>query len=124
MLILMSGGSTFDSVVRLIGVVLIFLFVLVATYATTRWIANYQQTSAKNRNIRVIETYRLTSNKYIQIVHVGGKYLAIAVSKDNVSVLTELNEEEIIDFSAVNENKREESFGNILEKFKNRKPKQ
>lgn len=124
MLILMSGGSTFDSVVRLIGVVLIFLFVLVATYATTRWIANYQQTSAKNRNIRVIETYRLNSNKYIQIVHVGGKYLAIAVSKDNVSVLTELNEEEIIDFSAVNENKREESFGNILEKFKNRKPKQ
>ena len=120
----MSGGSTFDSVVRLIGVVLIFLFVLVATYATTRWIANYQQTSAKNRNIRVIETYRLTRNKDIQIVHVGGKYLAIAVSKDNVSVLTELNEEEIIDFSAVNENKREESFGNILEKFKNRKPKQ
>lgn len=122
MLIVLSGGSTLDSVVRLIGVVLIFLFVLVATYATTRWIANYQQSSARNRNIRVLETYRLTSNKYIQIVHVGGKYLAIGVSKDNITVLAELNEDEIIDFSAGNENKREESFGKILEKFK--KPKQ
>lgn len=123
MLLAISGSSTLESVVQLIGIILIFVFVLGATFLTTRWIANYQRTTTKNRNIRVVETCRLTTNKYIQIVQVGEKYLAIAVSKDNITVLTELGEDEIIDFSAELESSKGESFGKIMEKIKSMKPK-
>lgn len=121
MTLLVSSSGTLDTFVQLIGVALIFLFVLAATYATTKWIANYQRTTGKNRNIKVIEIYRLSNNKYIEIIQTGSKYLAIGVSKDNISVLAELSEDDIINFSADNEIKREESFGSILEKFKNKK---
>ena len=80
---------------RLIGVLLVFLFVLAITYATTRWIAHYQQGVAANRNIQVIETFRVANNKFIQIVQVGEKYLVISVCKDSINVLTELTEEEL-----------------------------
>ena len=123
MLLAISGSSTLESVVQLIGIILIFVFVLGATFLTTRWIANYQRTTTRNRNIRVVETCRLTTNKYIQIVQVGEKYLAIAVSKDNITVLTELGEDEIIDFSAELESSKGESFGKIMEKIKSIKPK-
>ena len=123
MLLAITGSSALESGIQLLGVVLIFVFVLAATYFTTKWIANYQRTTTKNRNIRIIETCRLTSNKYIQIVQVGEKYLAIAVSKDNITVLAELSEDEIIDFSAEYENNKKESFSKILEKVKELKPK-
>ena len=123
MLLAISSNSTLESVLQLIGIVLIFAFVLVATFFTTRWIANYQHAATKNRNIRVVETYRLTTNKYIQIVQVGEKYLAIGVSKDNITVLAELDGDEIIDFSAEYESSKGESFGKIMEKIKTLKPK-
>ena len=123
MLLAITGSSALESGIQLLGVVLIFVFVLAATYFTTKWIANYQRTTTKNRNIRIIETCRLTSNKYIQIVQVGEKYLAIAVSKDTITVLAELSGDEIIDFSAELESSKGESFGNIMEKIKSIKPK-
>ncbi len=123
MLLAIGGSSALESLIQLIGIILIFVFVLGATFLTTRWIANYQKTTTRNRNIRIVETCRLTANKYIQIVQVGEKYLAIAVSKDQISVLTELGEDEIIDFSADLESSKGESFGNIMEKIKSFKPK-
>ena len=47
------------------------------------------------RNIQVIETFRLTTNKYIQIIKTGEKYLVIGIGKDTITMLTELSEEEI-----------------------------
>ncbi len=123
MLLAITGSTPLESAVQLIGIILIFAFVLGATFFTTRWIANYQKTTTRNRNIRVVETCRLTTNKYIQIVQVGEKYLAIAVSKDTITVLAELNGDEIIDFSAESESSKGESFGNIMEKIKSMKPK-
>ncbi len=74
-MILTNIFSGWGSFFQLIGVLLVFLFVLVITYATTRWIAGYQQGVMKNRNIQVIETFRVNNNKYIQVLQVGKKYM-------------------------------------------------
>lgn len=87
--------SSFDSFLQLIGVLLIFIFVLVITYATTRWIANYQKGHSFNKNLHVIETLKITTNKYIQIVEAGDEYLVIAIGKDEVSLLTKLTREQL-----------------------------
>jgi flagellar protein FliO/FliZ len=81
--------------VQFVTVVVIFIFVVGITLITTRWIANYQKGATFAGNIEVIETFRLTTNKYVQIIRVGEKYLAIAIGKDEVHVLAELAEEDI-----------------------------
>lgn len=44
----------------------------------------------------MIDSYRISQNKFIQILRIGDRYLAVAVCKDIVTVLTELTEEEIV----------------------------
>ena len=117
--------SSIDSFLQLIGVLLIFLFVLAVTYATTRWIAGYQRGHSLNQNLRIIETLKITTNKYIQIVEAGEEYLVIAVGKDEVHLLTKLTKEQLKelpseDFSAP---VSMDSFKEILEKVKERIPK-
>ena len=47
------------------------------------------------KNIEVLETYRISQSKYIQIVKIGKKNVAIAVSKDTVTLLTTLEEGDV-----------------------------
>lgn len=118
-MLLVSGRL--DAAVQFITVLIIFIAVLTLTYYTTKWTANYQKGKLTSKNIEVIETFKLTANKYIQIIRTGEKYLAIVHCKDTVTVLTELSKDEI---------KRAEegaesgfNFQAILDKAKMTKPK-
>jgi flagellar protein FliO/FliZ len=115
---MLFAGSTngLNGFVQFLTVVIIFVFVVGITLVATRWIANYQKDRSLTANIEVIETFRLTANKYLQIVRIGEKYLAIAIGRDEVTMLTELSEEDI-QLSAV-EAKENINFAGILSKFK------
>ncbi|MCM1467201.1 MAG: flagellar biosynthetic protein FliO [Alistipes sp.] len=104
-----------SSVSQLLTVVLIFIFVLVLTYWTTRLAGNYKKQQMAGKNIQVMETVGISASKYLQIVKIGGKYIVIGVSKDTITYLCEINEDEL-DFS--NNNGAGESFKSILEKLK------
>ena len=58
--------------------------------------AGYQRGRASNTNIEVLEMIGLSNNKYIQIIRVGQKYLAVAICKDTVTMLTEIPEQDLI----------------------------
>lgn len=92
---LLSVTTRMDSYLQFITVLILFVFVLVVTYLVTRWIARYQKGKTIVGNLEVIETCRITSNKYIQIVRAGSKYLVIAVGKDEVHMLSELSEDQL-----------------------------
>ncbi len=117
MLLTVSDGVS--SFVQFITVLIIFVFVLAITYFSTKWIADYQKGKAVCKNLDVIETHRISNNKYLQIVKAGEKYLVIAVCKDTITMLTELNVEQI-DFSTAHS---EESMGfkELLQKAKDLK---
>lgn len=93
---LLSTTSKIDSVAQLLTVMLLFVIVLGATWLTTRYVAGVQKGKLKGNNFEVIDTFQLAQNKYVQIVRIGHKYLAIAICKDTVTVLRELDEEEIV----------------------------
>ena len=95
---LLAITSRTDSYLQFLTVLLLFVFVLVITYFTTRWIARYQKVKSNADNLEVIETCRITSNKYLQIVRAGTKYVLIAIVYiiDEVHMLTELSEEELM----------------------------
>ena len=111
---------------QLIGVLVSFVFVLLLTYLTTKWIANYQKGHSYNRNLKVIETLKLTNNKYIQIVQVGEVYLVIAIGKDEVTMLTELSKEQLAEFTTEESPsgaQLNESFHDVLDRIGKRLPK-
>ena len=115
------AATSLDSFVQLITVLIIFVFVLILTYFTTRWMAGIQKGRSFNKNLRIIETISVGNNKMISIVEAGTKYIVVSIGKDDVNYLTELKEEELKDLSFLDEPDKEsakESFANILEKLK------
>ena len=123
---ILLNASALNSFLQLMGAIVIFIFVLVITYFTTKWIGNYQQVHTTNKNLRVIESLRLTNNKFIQIVQAGDVYLVIAVGKEEVHLLTQLTKEqltELPDFTKTQNTLSQESFQHILSKVKKHIPK-
>ena len=119
--------SSLDSFVQLITVLVIFIFVLIITYFTTRWMAGIQKGRSFNKNLRIIETISAGNNKMISIVQAGEKYLVVSIGKDEVHYLTELKQEELKDLSFMNPDNQNdkqdpfaEIFGRLKEKFDNR----
>lgn len=108
-------ASTGKAIGELIVVILIFIFVLFITAVTTRWIANFQKEKSVGENISIIETKKIAPNKLIEIVRIGDKYYALALGKDEVSLIDELPEESVNIPTATQESF---SFKEILNKVK------
>lgn len=121
MMYLVSGSmSTLQNVMQLIGVIIIFIIILIATYYTTKWIGAAGIAGGRSKNIKVIETYKISQNKFIQILKTGEKYIVIGISKDHIEYLTELDADELVveentEAAAVN---FKDVFAKIKEKHK------
>lgn len=84
-----------NSYAQFIAVLVVFVLVLALTAVTTKWIANYQKQQNVNCNMEVLETMRISGNKYVQLIRIGETYLAIAVCKDTVTLLGEVPKEQL-----------------------------
>ena len=117
--------SSVDSFFQLIEVLVVFLIVLGLTYLTTKWIASYQKGQSSNHNLQVIETLKVTNNKYVQIVKAADEYLVIAIGKDEITLLTKLSEDQIPVTLTESGQKAvtKDSFQHILEDIRKRIPK-
>jgi len=112
---LLSSNSNVDSIVQLITVLLIFVFVLAVTLAVTKWMAGFQRLQSEGKNIQIIETTKMSPNQYAQIMKIGDKYVAVAISKENVTVLTTLEESQLnLDAS---KQSYKSDFASVLKKF-------
>lgn len=114
MIIVLAKSSTAGSLSQLITVILLFVIVLVATGYATKLVANYQKVQNVNRNLEVIETLRVTNNKYIQIVRAADKYLVIGIGKDEISMLSEIDEEQLVKLTSTDKKTIRESFSEIF----------
>ena len=94
-MILLTESGQLDSFVQFVTVLLLFLMVLLITYGVTRWISGIQKTQMIGRNMEMIDTMRISSSKYLQIVRAGDKYFVIAVCKDTVTMLTEISKDSL-----------------------------
>lgn len=115
-----SGVSTLENFMQLVGMIILFVLILVASYFTARFVGTSGAGMSKNRNIKVIETYKLGPNKFLQIVEIGGKYIVLGIGKDSVEFITEMEEEQLViadgEITAL-------SFKEILNNAKNKKDK-
>lgn len=116
-----STNNAISAVAQIITLILIFIFVLALTYFTTRFVGHYQKLRMSGSNIQIMETFRISNSKYIQIVKIGKKYFAIAVCKDTVTYLCELDGEDLI-YNSVSTESHSDNFKAILDKLKKDKP--
>ena len=92
--------STGESIFQLLVVLFCFVIVLALTYYTTRWIAGYQKSHSFHKNLAVVETLKLTNNKFIQLIQVGkDTYYVIAIGKDEISFLGQVDQEQLKEIS-------------------------
>ena len=112
---ILTVSNSANSYLQFMTVLILFVFVLAITYWTTKWIAGYQKGKRANANLEVVETFQLANNKYIQIIRVGQKYLAVAIGKDSVTMLTEVPEDQLKFSSSANNEQM--SFKDLFEKM-------
>ncbi len=115
-----------ESFLQLLVAIIVFVFVIVITGLTTKFIGGYQKTRFANKNMQPLESMKVGNNKFLQLVKVGDVYLVIGVGKDEVTPIAKLTKEELpelLDDSLQNETKVSGSFQEILEKFRNRNSK-
>ena len=113
---LLAHSSSISAAAQLITLLVIWVIVLVIAYYTTKFVAVRTNGNLKATNVEVIETYRISNTKFIQIVRLGEKYMAIAVTKEQITPLCELSEDEIVKIEAPATNT--EAFKNIFDKVK------
>ncbi|MCR5118059.1 MAG: flagellar biosynthetic protein FliO [Lachnospiraceae bacterium] len=110
-----SNKGGVNSLARFLTLLVIFIFVLAVTYFTTHFVAKSQRGIVRAANMEICETLQLAPGRYLQIVRVGEKYYLIGTGKDNVSFMTELDQN--LEFA----DKTLPGFSEILDKFKKKK---
>lgn len=84
------------SLLEWLGLLLLTTFIIVSCYFTTRFVANKRLRPMKHSNFKVIDTYCITQNKYMQLLQIGTRYIVIAITKDNITFIGDLAEDEIL----------------------------
>lgn len=114
--VVLAVASKGESILELIVLLGIFVLVLAACVVTTRFVAGHQMQRGRSSNFKPIETYQITQNRYLHLVKIGTRYFVVSVTKENISFIAELQEEEI----SVKPEKggTPRSFKEILSEFK------
>jgi len=87
-----------NSIGQLLLVLFVFFCVVVLCYYVTRYLAGIQKVKSQGKNIQILEVTGLASGSYLQLVKVGkNKYYVLAVSKDSVTKVGELSEDDILE---------------------------
>jgi len=88
-------GSLFQSSIKLFGLIILFVLIIIACYYVTRFIGSKGMGSIRESNIKVIDTYRVNQNQCLLIVVIGKQYYLLASNKDCITLLTELQEDNL-----------------------------
>jgi flagellar protein FliO/FliZ len=120
-------SSTGESIYQLIVVLFCFVLVLVMTYYATRWMAGYQKKQSITKNLQVVETLKLSANKYIQLIQAGeDRFFVIAIGKDEITMLGEISAQQLKEIPSAEDMEiptAKGDFEDILNKFKEHLPK-
>ncbi|MCR4625399.1 MAG: flagellar biosynthetic protein FliO [Lachnospiraceae bacterium] len=93
-------GGGIKSILKLVGLIILCILIIAASYFTTKFVGKKQIAGNGKSNFKSIDVFRVTPNKYLQIVEVGKRYFCIAVTKESITLICELKEDELKSFPA------------------------
>ena len=109
--------SVLKGIGELIVLLLIFIGILLLAYWSSKIAARFQSGSMKNRNMTVVETMRVQNNKFIQIVKIADKFIAIGIGKDEIHFLTEIDGSQLTEEADNPDVLKHTSFHDVLSMF-------
>lgn len=93
------------------------VFVAWLAWFATKKLAGARKAGGVGKNLSVIEAVNLGGHAIVQLVKAGDKFLVVGVTKERVTVLTELDAEQISEPEAVELKTMETPFGKVLSRF-------
>ncbi len=99
MIFLIKYSSTFpgflSDIFKLIFLLIVFVLILIASHYFTKWYAKSGIVKSKTSNIKILETFSMGPGKQISIVKIGEKYIAVSITKDRITYLTDIDPDEL-----------------------------
>lgn len=89
-----SPMSAISMIGQLIFLILVFAGVIILAYYSTKWVAS-AKTSRRSGNLNVIESMSVGHQGAVQIIRAGKKYFLIGITKEKVTLLSEIDENDI-----------------------------
>lgn len=86
-------GSAVAGIGQLFSLILILVFVLVLAYYATRFMGSTRAFRKGTGNLEIIEGLSIGPHQCIQIIRAGASYFIVAISKDKVEFLTEIEKD-------------------------------
>ena len=94
-MVLMRTSGTIGSLAQIFGMLVAFALIVAAAYFVSKYFGKYALKSKENSNIKIVETSRITVDKYLQIIDVNGQYFLIGISKNNINLISEIDSDRI-----------------------------
>jgi flagellar biogenesis protein FliO len=121
-LLIENTGNTFNSTVQAVLQILSFLaaFVVVIVLAiiVTKFVATSRhRMGARNRNIKHIESVGVGHQSSVQLIQVGKKIILIGVTKDKITFLQELQEDDVLFTDITASEAALPSFKKVFDKY-------
>lgn len=88
-------GNLLQNSLKLFGLVILFVLIIVACYYVTRFVGTRNMGAMRENNIKLIDMYRINQNQCILIVNVGARYYLLASGKDSVTLLSEIDKDDL-----------------------------
>jgi flagellar protein FliO/FliZ len=94
------------------------LFVAILAYYATKKLAGARSgLGRKGGNLSLIESINIGGQAVVQLVKVGDKFLVVGVTKERVTLLGEVDKEQVVEIEAPVYNPMNTPFGKILSRF-------
>ena len=115
-MVLMGKTGMIGSLAQIFGMLVAFAVIVAAAYFVSKYFGKYAVKARENSNIKVVETSRITVDKYLQIIEVNGQFFLIGISKTSINLISELDADKIKTYEPRNIEKF--SFKEFLDKAK------
>jgi len=109
-----------DRVGQVLGMLRFFgatLFVALLAWFVTKKMAGARGASRETCNLSVVESIGLGGQAAVRLIKAGDKYLLVGVTRERVSLLAEIDKEQIIEHQVVEFSNVNTPFGKVLSRF-------
>ncbi|MCL1846244.1 MAG: flagellar biosynthetic protein FliO [Defluviitaleaceae bacterium] len=117
--VMFEGGATntfnmFWNALRFFGATIL---VAVLAWFVTKKMVGANRVGRKSGNLSVVESVNLGGMTTVQLVKAGEKYLVIGVTRERVTLLGEIDKEQIAEPDVTNFSHLNTPFGKVLSRF-------
>ena len=116
-----STSSPLDMIAQLFFILIVFAVIIVLAIYVTKLVGGARYTNKGNSNIKLVDSFGLGFQNGIHLLKVGKKYVLLGITKDRITFLCELSENEINEIETSTEDRP--SFENYLNRIMNKKDK-